>query len=127
MLSSGSSNHNQNRYQAVVSTCAHTFVYFVFYFCVCRQQGFFLTVSPGGASRRSHSALNVVLSSSCQYHLLPFCVLCLMLYNRPPVILQTFPIILLLLFVPSPTAPEGGEPEAPPEGRLEQLQHTGGP
>lgn len=88
MLSSGSSNHNQNRYQAVVSACAHTF-----FLCVCllSTRFFFHTVSPAGASRRSHSALNVVFFLRPIVFLLisPFTLVSLVpaLFNRPLVIL----------------------------------------
>lgn len=69
MLTSGSSNHNQNRYQAVVSTWAH----------VSWKQGslffkFYFTVAPAGASKLFHfiCCFSTVLPSWC-YHRLPFC------------------------------------------------------
>lgn len=80
MLTSGSSNHNQNRYQAVVSICAYTLFFFLM--CVCwqqRRQRFFslspLLVHPGCLTLLCECCfLSPPLSSSCYYHHLPFCL-----------------------------------------------------
>lgn len=57
-ITSGSSNHNQNRYQAVVSICAHTFLGGSAWFRQWGRQHLYLAISP--ASRLSHFAVNVV-------------------------------------------------------------------
>lgn len=145
MLSSGSSNHNQNRYQAVVG--ASPLLLRLHAVSVGWTEMFVSLLYP--ACLTALCMLFPLLSLLSVLYLVTFLLLCLFSSRLmvssstlslsfcplspvcgtdcPPVVLQAPPVILPVLSVPTPAAPEGGEPEAPPAGWLEQLQRAGGP